>query len=252
MINLHKFGNPNQFMRLSGAVFPWVAMLTCLLFPVGLYLALFASPPDYEQRETVRIMYVHVPAAWMALLSYTVMAMFSAVALIWRHPLANLVARSVAPIGATFTLICLVTGSIWGQPTWGTWWVWDARLTSVLILFFLFVGYLVLYGAFDDVAKGASAAGLIAIVGFVFVPIIKFSVDLLDLRTLHQGASVSKFSSPAIHESMMWPLMIMAMAYFCYLITFLLLRVRTEIMAARLRASQSMRVEKGASLGKSA
>jgi len=196
-------------------------------------------------------MYVHVPAAWMALLSYTLMAVFSAVALIWRHPLANVMARSVAPIGASFTLICLITGSLWGQPTWGTWWVWDARLTSVLILFFLFVGYLVLYGAFDDVAKGARAAGLIAIVGFIFVPIIKFSVDLLDLRTLHQGASVSKLSSPAIHESMMWPLMVMAAAYLCYLITFLLLGVRTEIMAARVRAGQRMRAEKGIQRGNS-
>ena len=196
-------------------------------------------------------MYVHVPAAWMALLSYTLMAVFSAVALIWRHPLANVMARSVAPIGASFTLICLITGSLWGQPTWGTWWVWDARLTSVLILFFLFVGYLVLYGAFDDMAKGARAAGLIAIVGFIFVPIIKFSVDLLDLRTLHQGASVSKLSSPAIHESMMWPLMIMAAAYLCYLITFLLLGVRTEIMAARVRAGQRMRAERGIQRGNS-
>ena len=196
-------------------------------------------------------MYVHVPAAWMALLSYTLMAVFSAVALIWRHPLANVMARSVAPIGASFTLICLITGSLWGQPTWGTWWVWDARLTSVLILFFLFVGYLVLYGAFDDVAKGARAASLIAIVGFIFVPIIKFSVDLLDLRTLHQGASVSKLSSPAIHESMMWPLMVMAAAYLCYLITFLLLGVRTEIMAARVRAGQRRRAEKGIQRGNS-
>ena len=251
MINLHRYANPNQFMRLSSPIVPATAALTCLLFPIGLYLALFASPPDYEQRETVRIMYVHVPAAWMALLSYTLMAVFSAVALIWRHPLANVMARSVAPIGASFTLICLITGSLWGQPTWGTWWVWDARLTSVLILFFLFVGYLVLYGAFDDMAKGARAAGLIAIVGFIFVPIIKFSVDLLDLRTLHQGASVSKLSSPAIHESMMWPLMIMAAAYLCYLITFLLLGVRTEIMAARLRAGHRMRAEKGVQLGSS-
>ena len=251
MINLHRYANPNQFMRLSSPLVPVAGLLTCLLFPIGLYLALFVSPPDYEQRETVRIMYVHVPAAWMALLSYTLMAAFSAVALIWRHPLANVMARSVAPIGASFTLICLITGSLWGQPTWGTWWVWDARLTSVLILFFLFVGYLVLYGAFDDMAKGARAAGLIAIVGFIFVPIIKFSVDLLDLRTLHQGASVSKLSSPAIHESMMWPLMIMAAAYLCYLITFLLLGVRTEIMAARLRAGHRMRAEKGVQLGSS-
>jgi heme exporter protein C len=252
MINLHRFGNPNQFMKLSAIVLPWAGTLTCILFPVGFYLALFLSPPDYEQRETVRIMYVHVPAAWMALLSYTLMAAFSAAALIWRYPLANIVARSAAPIGAIFTLICLVTGALWGQPTWGTWWVWDARLTSVLILFFLFVGYMVLYGAFDDITKGARAAGLLAIVGFVFVPIIKFSVDLLDLRTLHQGASVSKLSSPAIHESMMWPLMIMAGAYLCCFISLLLMGVRTEIMEARLRSSERIIAEGGASLERSA
>ena len=245
MFNMHKFANPNRFMKLSAAVLPWVGVLTCLLFPVGLYLALVGSPPDYEQRETVRIMYVHVPAAWMALFSYTVMAAFSAMALIWRHPLANVVARNAAPLGAVFTLICLLTGALWGQPTWGTWWVWDARLMSVLILFFLFVGYMVLYGAFDDVTKGARAAGLLAMVGFVFVPIIKFSVDLLDLRTLHQGASVSKLSSPAIHESMMWPLMIMATAYLCYFIVFLLMGVRTDIMAARLQSGAKRRTERG-------
>jgi heme exporter protein C len=207
-------------------------------------LALINSPPDYEQRETVRIMYIHVPAAWMALFSYTCMAAASAVALIWRHPLADLAAKSIAPVGACFTLICLVTGSLWGQPTWGTWWVWDARLTSVLILFFLFVGYMVLFDAFDDPTKGARAAGILVIVGFVFVPIIKFSVDILELRTLHQGASVSKLSAPSVHESMLWPLLVMALAYAAYFISLLLVRMRSAILAARVRSLRMMQAQR--------
>ena len=189
-------------------------------------------------------MYIHVPAAWMALFSYTCMAAASAVALIWRHPLADLAAKSIAPVGACFTLICLVTGSLWGQPTWGTWWVWDARLTSVLILFFLFVGYMVLFDAFDDPTKGARAAGILVIVGFVFVPIIKFSVDILELRTLHQGASVSKLSAPSVHESMLWPLLVMALAYAAYFISLLLVRMRSAILAARVRSLRMMQAQR--------
>ena len=244
MVNLHRFANPNRFMRLSGLILPWASVVAVLTFPAGLYLALIGSPPDYEQRETVRIMYIHVPAAWMALFSYTCMAASSAVALIWRHPLADLAAKSIAPVGACFTLICLITGSLWGQPTWGTWWVWDARLTSVLILFFLFVGYMVLFDAFDDPTKGARAAGILVIVGFVFVPIIKFSVDILELRTLHQGASVSKLSGPSVHESMLWPLMIMALAYSAYFISVLLVRMRSAILAARVRSLRMMQAQR--------
>ena len=244
MVNLHRFANPNRFMRLSGLILPWASVVAVLTFPAGLYLALIGSPPDYEQRETVRIMYIHVPAAWMALFSYTCMAASSAVALIWRHPLADLAAKSIAPVGACFTLICLITGSLWGQPTWGTWWVWDARLTSVLILFFLFVGYMVLFDAFDDPTKGARAAGILAIVGFVFVPIIKFSVDILELRTLHQGASVSKLSAPSVHESMLWPLLVMALAYAAYFISLLLVRMRSAILAARVRSLRMMQAQR--------
>ena len=244
MVNLHRFANPNRFMRLSGLILPWASVVAVLTFPAGLYLALIGSPPDYEQRETVRIMYIHVPAAWMALFSYTCMAASSAVALIWRHPLADLAAKSIAPVGACFTLICLITGSLWGQPTWGTWWVWDARLTSVLILFFLFVGYMVLFDAYDDPTKGARAAGILVIVGFVFVPIIKFSVDILELRTLHQGASVSKLSGPSVHESMLWPLMIMALAYSAYFISVLLVRMRSAILAARVRSLRMMQAQR--------
>ena len=233
---LHRFANPNRFMRIAGAILPWSAAATALLLVAGLYFALFASPPDYQQGETVRIMYVHVPAAWMALFVYTCMAVASATALIWRHPLADLIARSAAPIGAGFTFIALVTGSLWGKPMWGTWWVWDARLTSVLILFFLYLGYIALANAFDDPTRGARAAAILALVGFVNVPIIKFSVDWWN--TLHQPASISRFDAPAIDPAMLTPLLLMALGFTTYFVTVLLLRVKSELVAAKLRTAQ--------------
>ncbi len=246
MVNLHRFANPNRFMRLSGAVLPWAVAVAAVSFPVGLYLALIASPPDYRHGETVRIMYVHVPAAWMALFVYTVMAAASAVALIWRHPLADLAAKSCAPVGAGFTLIALATGSLWGQPMWGTWWVWDARLTSVLILFFLYLGHIALFDAFDDPTKGAHAAAILALVGFVNIPIIKFSVEWWN--TLHQPASVVKMSGPSIDASMLWPLLIMALAFKAYFIAVVLVRIRGEVLAAKLRALRLAQVQ-GAGAG---
>jgi len=241
MVSLHRFANPTRFMRLSGAVQPWVVGGAAICFPVGLYLALIASPPDYQQGETVRIMYVHVPAAWMALFVYTAMAAASAVALIWRHPLADLAAKSCAPIGAGFTLIALVSGSLWGQPMWGTWWVWDARLTSMLILFFLYLGHIALFDAYDDPTKGARAAAILALVGFVNVPIIKFSVDWWN--TLHQPASVIKMSGPSIDASMLWPLLIMMLAFKLYFAAVVLVRIRGEILAARIRALRMAQVQ---------
>jgi heme exporter protein C len=198
----------------------------------GLYLALFASPPDYQQLESVRIMYVHVPSAWMAMFVYSSIAISSAVALIWKHPLADLIAKASAPVGAGFTLICLVTGSLWGKPMWGTWWVWDARLTSVLILFFLYLGYIALNNAFDDPARGAKASAVLALVGAVNLPIIKFSVDWWN--TLHQPASVTRLDAPAIHSSMLWPLLLMAMGFTLFYVTILIFRVRSEIAAAKI------------------
>ncbi len=231
---LHRLANPARFLRLAAVVQPWAAGLTVAGLAVGLYLGLLASPADYQQGDTVRIMYVHVPSAWMALFCYTNMALASAVALIWRHPLADVVAKSTAPIGACFTLLALVTGSLWGKPMWGTWWVWDARLTSVLILFFLYLGYLALYNAFDDPTRGARAAAVLALVGFVNVPIVKFSVDWWN--TLHQPASVVKLAGPAIHPSMLLPLLLMALAFTTYYIWVLLLRLRAELIDRRLRA----------------
>ena len=218
------------------AILPWSAGLTILCIVTGLYLALFASPPDYQQLETVRIMYVHVPSAWMAMFIYSSIAISSAMALIWKHPLADLIAKASAPVGAGFTLICLVTGALWGKPMWGTWWVWDARLTSVLILFFLYLGYIALNNAFDDPARGAKASAVLALVGAVNLPIIKFSVDWWN--TLHQPASVTRLDAPAIHSSMLWPLLLMAVGFTLFYVTILIFRVRSEIAAAKIRNIQ--------------
>ncbi len=239
---MHRFANPTRFMRYSAAILPWSGWITAALIAAGLYLALFVAPPDYQQGESVRIMYVHVPAAWMALFVYTGMAVASAMALIWKHPLADIAARGSAPIGACFTFIALATGSLWGKPMWGAWWVWDARLTSVLVLFFLYLGYMALADAFDDAQKGARAAAILALVGFVNVPIIKFSVDWWN--TLHQPASVVKLGGPSIHASMLVPLVVMALGFTAFYVTVLLLRMRAAIVAAKLRTLQMAAVER--------
>jgi heme exporter protein C len=213
---------------------PWLAWPAVLFIAAALYFALFASPPDYQQGETVRIMYIHVPAAWMALFVYTAIVIASAVGLIWKHPLAHLAAQAAAPIGACFTFLCLLTGSLWGKPMWGAWWVWDARLTSVLVLFFLYLGFLALNAAFDDPSRGEKSAAVLALVGFVNVPIIKFSVDWWN--TLHQPASVVKMSGPAIHASMLVPLLTMATGFTLYFLAVLLVRMRALILARRVRA----------------
>jgi heme exporter protein C len=229
----HKFANPARFQRLSKAVEPWVLAAVVLTLLPGLYFALFSSPVDYQQGHTVRIMYIHVPSAWMALFCYTAMAVASAVALIWKHPLADVGAKSIAPLGAAFTFLALITGSLWGKPMWGTWWVWDARLTSMLVLFFLYLGYISLRGAFDDPARGARSAAILALVGFVNVPIIKFSVDWWN--TLHQPASVIRMDGPTIHPDMLLPLILMAVAFKLLFVWVVLLKMRSELMAQRVR-----------------
>ena len=231
---LHRFANPARFMRYSARLLPWCAGASAVMIAVGLYLALFVAPADYQQGEAVRIMYVHVPAAWMASFVYAVMAGASAVGLIWRQPLADIAARAAAPLGAGFTLVCLVTGSLWGEPMWGTWWVWDARLTSVLVLFFLYLGYIALVNAFDEPTRGARAGAILAIVGIVNLPIIKFSVDWWN--TLHQPASVFRLGGPTIAASMLWPLLLMALGFTLFFVTMLLVRMRTALIAARARA----------------
>ncbi|OHC75311.1 MAG: heme transporter HemC [Rhodospirillales bacterium RIFCSPLOWO2_12_FULL_58_28] len=230
---MHRFANPKRFMRLSGLLLPWMAGLAIALVAAGLFMGLIVAPADYQQGDSARIMYVHVPNAWMAMFCYTAMAVASAVSLIWKHPLADLAAKSSAPIGAAFTFLALFTGSLWGKPMWGTWWVWDARLTSVLVLFFLYLGYMALYNAFDDPTRGSKAAAILALVGFVNVPIIKFSVDWWN--TLHQPASVIKMSGPAIDASMLWPLLLMAFGFKFLYLWILFLRMRGEINTNKIR-----------------
>ncbi|MFQ5764514.1 MAG: heme ABC transporter permease [Rhodospirillales bacterium] len=237
----HRFANPTRFLALADAVQPWIAGVTVVCLAVGLYLGLVASPADYQQGETVRIMYIHVPSAWMALFCYTAMAGAAAVGLIWKHPLAHLAAKATAPIGACFTLLALVTGSLWGKPMWGTWWVWDARLTSVLVLFFLYLGYIALNSAFDDPSRGAKASSVLALVGFVNVPIIKFSVDWWN--TLHQPASVIKMGGPAIDGSMLAPLLLMALGFTTYYVWVLLVRMRRELTLGKVRALQARQAQ---------
>jgi heme exporter protein C len=233
--SLHRFANPGRFLRLGRRLMPWLTVICCASLVAGLYLGLFVSPPDYQQGESVRIMYVHVPSAWMALFVYTAMAAASAASLIWKHPLADLAAKASAPVGAAFAFLALATGSIWGKPTWGTWWVWDARLTSMLILFFLYLGYIALVNAFEDPERGRKSAAILALVGFVNVPIIKYSVDWWN--TLHQPASISRIGTPAIHSSMLWPLLLMAVGFMTFYAILLILRVRSEIAAQRLRVA---------------
>jgi len=237
---MHRFANPARFLRIASVVQPWAAVVAVLALGTGLWFSLIASPADYQQGETVRIMYIHVPSAWMGLFCYTAMAVFSAMGLIWKHPLADLMARATAPVGAGFTFVCLVTGALWGKPMWGAWWVWDARLTSMLILLFLYLGYMALADAFDDPQRGQKAASILALVGVVNVPIIKYSVDWWN--TLHQPASVVKMGGPSIDGSMLVPLFAMAIAFKAYWIVVLILRTRAEIAAAKVRTLRMAQV----------
>ncbi len=226
-----RFANPGKFLKLAQKIEPFALALALWSLVAGVYLSFFASPPDYQQGETVRIMYVHVPAAWMALFIYATMAVSALVGLVWKHVVAELYPRAVAPLGAAFTLICLVTGSLWGKPMWGTWWVWDARLTSVLILFFLYAGYMALVDAFEDEQKGLNVGAILLLAGVINIPVIKFSVDWWN--TLHQSASVVRMDGPAIDQSMLWPLLVMAGCFKFLFIWMALQRLRTEIALRR-------------------
>jgi len=229
---MHRFANPGRFLRGADRASPWVGLLTVGLIGAGLYYALFHSPADYQQGETVRIMYVHVPAAWMALFVYTFMAAASAVALVWRHPLAEIAARAAAPVGACFTFVALVSGSLWGKPMWGTWWVWDARLTSVFILFLMYVGLIAFNRAMDDPGRAARVSAVMILVGFVNIPIIKFSVEWWN--TLHQPASVIRMDGPTIDPEFLWPLIMMAVAFTLLFFTLHLMAMRNEIWRRRI------------------
>ena len=234
MTNIFNFlANPSRFRLFSQKVYPYTLFIMSIFISTGLWFSLFNSPPDYQQGETVRIMYVHVPAAWMAMMIYFFMTIMSIFALVWRHPLADILSKCSAPIGAGFTLVALVTGSIWGKPTWGTWWVWDARLTSVFILFLIYMGHITLVRAFEDEYKGARAGAILTLIGAFNLPIIKFSVDWWN--TLHQPASVLKLGGPSIHIEMMVPLILMALGFLFFYFSILLINVQTELNIRKLK-----------------
>jgi len=234
------FANPARFEALSTTLRPWLMAIALALMAVGLPLALITSPPDYQQGDSVRIMYIHVPAAWMAMGSYTFIAAASVVAFIWRHSLADRAALAAAPIGLAMTFLALVTGAVWGKPTWGAWWVWDARLTSVLVLMFIYLGYMSIWQAIDDKIRAARFARIVALVGFINIPIIKFSVDWWN--SLHQPASIIRASGPTIDGSMLAPLLIMITAYTVLFGWFVLADVESQIIEARLARNPSRRV----------
>jgi heme exporter protein C len=225
--------NPTRFLALVGKLMPWMVGTTALLFIVGLYMS-FTAPEDYQQGATIRIMFIHVPSAWLAMMCYSVMAASAIGTLVWRHPLADVSAKAAAPIGAAFTVLALVTGSLWGKPMWGTWWVWDARLTSVFVLLLMYLGLIALTRAMDDPAKSARVAAVLILVGFINIPIIKFSVDWWN--TLHQPASVVRLDGPTIHPSMLYPLLVMALAFTLLFFTLHLAAMRNEIWRRRIMA----------------
>jgi heme exporter protein C len=230
----HALANPARFMALTDRLVAPLGLVTAALIGVGLWFSLFVAPADYQQGETVRIMYVHVPSAWLGMFGYMVMAGASAVALVFRHPLADVCAKSAAPLGAAFTFLALVTGSLWGRPMWGTWWVWDARLTSMLILLFLYLGYIALWATIEEPVRAARAAAVLALVGSINVPIVHYSV--VWWNTLHQPASVFRIDGPQIASSMLVPLALMALGFTFFFVTLLLARMRGEILARRVRA----------------
>jgi heme exporter protein C len=236
---VHRFANPTQFMRIANALFPWVAGLCVLLFAAALPIALKFSPPDYQQGETVRIMYIHVASAWSMMMIYGIIAVNSAMFLIWRHPMASLAAKASAPVGAIFAGLTLITGMLWGKPMWGTFWVWDGRLTSTLVLFFLYLGYIALNDAFEDQERGDKAAAILALVGSVNIPIIKWSVEWW--ATLHQPSIVS-MSGISVGSGMRLPLFLMAGAFTAFYLTILVLRLRSELLAAKIRNARMSQV----------
>jgi heme exporter protein C len=237
-----ELANPTRFMAVSARILPWLAGAAALALAVGLYLAWFLAPPDYQQGDTVRIMFLHVPAAWLALFFYGVMAVSALGTLVWRHPLADVSQKAAVPIGAAFTLICLVTGSLWGKPMWGTYWVWDARLTSVLVLFLMYCGILALWRTIEEPSRAARAVSILTLVGAINLPIVKFSVDWWN--TLHQPASVFRMGGPTIHPSMLYPLLVMAVAFTLIGLALHLSGMRTEILRRRVRTLTILEAER--------
>jgi len=242
-----RFANPTRFLALASRLIPFLALASTVLIATGIYAAFFVAPADYQQGETVRIMYIHVPSAWLSMGCYSLMALSALGTLIWRHPLADVSAKALLPIGMAFTFICLVTGAFWGRPMWGTWWVWDARLTSVLILFLIYCGIMALWNAFEDPARAGRAVAIMTLAGAINIPIIKFSVDWWN--TLHQPASVFRMGGPSIHPTMLWPLLVMASGFLLLTIALQLNGMRTEILRRRIRTLSLMATQPDVSRG---
>lgn len=235
--SFNDLANPTKFLNLSARLLPYLWAFTIGLTIVGLYMA-FTAPEDYQQGITVRIMYIHVPSAWLCMMCYTVMTISSIGTLVWKHPLADVAARAAAPLGAAFTILALITGSLWGRPMWGAWWVWDARLTSVFVLLIMYLGLIAFTRAVDDPIKSARTAAILTIVGWINIPIIKFSVDWWN--TLHQPASVMRVDGPSIHSSLLYPLIVMALAFTFFFFTLHLMSMRNEIFRRRVRSLKRM------------
>lgn len=233
--------NPTRFLSLTERVLPWLTIATVIAFAIGGYMTVTA-PDDYQMGATVKIMFLHVPTAWLAMFCWAIMSAAALGTLVWRHPLADVAAKAAAPVGAAFTLICLVTGSLWGRPMWGTYWVWDARLTSVLVLFLLYLGVLAIYWTAEDPNRGARAAAILILVGALNLPIIKFSVDWWN--TLHQPASLLRMGGSAIAPTILHPLLMMALAFFILFFTLLLAAMRNEVLRRRVRAMRMMQAQR--------
>jgi heme exporter protein C len=236
-----RLANPTRFMELSARLLPWIAALAGVLIAVGLYMSAKA-PPDYQQGHTAKIMFVHVPCAWLSMFVYVLIAASSFGLLVFRHPLADVSAKAAAPIGAVFTLLALVTGSLWGKPMWGAYWVWDPRLTSVLILFLLYLGLIALRSSMEDEALAAKLTAVLSLVGIAILPVIKFSVNW---NSLHQPASVMRLDGPTIHPSLLWPLLVMAAGMTVLFAALHLKAMRNEILRRRVKAMRVVEVEAG-------
>jgi heme exporter protein C len=232
--------NPTRFLGLTQRVLPWLAATTAIVFAAGLWLT-FQAPDDYLQGATVKIMFIHVPNAWLAMLVWGLMSVAALGTLVWRHPLADVAAKCAAPLGAAFTFLALITGSLWGRPTWGTYWVWDARLTSVLVLFLMYLGIIALWRAVEDPSRAARAAAILTLVGAINLPIIKFSVDWWN--TLHQPASLLRSGGPAIHSSILIPLLVMALAFVLLFVTLHIAAMRNDILRRRVRTLRLLQAQ---------
>ncbi len=235
-MSIWRYANPAEFMRISAYIVPWAAAGSALLIGAGVILGLFFTPPDYAQGETVRIMYIHVPAAMMAINIYFIMALASAIGIVRRHPVSFLVAKAAAPIGAALTLAAIVTGAIWGQPTWGTWWEWDPKLTSILIMLFFYLGYIGLWAAIEDPEQAADLSGVLCLVGVVFAVMSRYAVEIFGDQTLHQPASLSLDAESNVDAVFYQPLLMTIGGFYLFFIALVLVRARTEIRLRRLRA----------------